>query len=1750
MYSTPLYLFADLEELDEPLAMPTAHEASAGRPPWRYYYVMAFPLSESITDDKIKIRANMTEQREENYLHKMANRNAEHAAAIEAERRAVDGKKKTMEQHVAGFLCRLYALSAVILLLEMAALYALYIKGGHVPSRAVRIGSMAVILLFLAKLGGWLSAYRCSVNGARVVLVAGVALAAGLAFLLDEAVMVWRSHVKLQEALLQSVDHLSQDVLNVILNGGTKASLVQRFIFDAPSVFLQWLSTYCSNPPTRKVGYEAVAIDRHEFFARFWNENEKSCVNDAVARCVEFDEFVLPVIIVELVMVSLQILFTGMFLVVYSKSEKKFKRRWKLSPLTKLKSLSRASTTNLSTIFRRLLIFGSALFGSSNAIASTHLLEFCSIVDFHSLFTWLVVVCLLSGLSAILAALFVGCGWKQRVAGVLLAVAVAFEVFMLAEFIKMAVKLIVPNLTSEGDQERAQELREVYLKASAQTCSSIEHWISHVCVGMSSENVAEFDLSCQHEFEALLMASFNFANSYLAWSIGVKSILLVQLIIPVLQQAVSDAISYVRGVFSRMASMVKTEKPMTQTPPPIPYMDALGIYVESIRVRDLDHLTAEQQAFEKEWSLRTGRALSEVSSGEVLITPSDFGSIVRTLMVRRLTVCCKLDLSMSLSENGQHLLVRICASDNLLLATLCETDAYRLQFADAVDPGRSFWRDKKEVATDQKVLDANTVKHKLKLLLMDSEVSPKEAVWFPRESLTRVSARIHALSRISRAAKGLIRCLNPAPAFASYSPSLQRQFIFKKYPHRLDVPETYRRSAVLRTVDCIRITRRIISAEIDVDAMISSGLLSSFHCLHSSSRFDFSSRGALASSWVAYWRPVRLPGEFCPNDHAVLNLLGRIAPFRQPLQQVRDYFGEFIGFYFAWLSFYAKMMTIPALFSIALLVGGAHRSLWKFYISPNTGGVEKTATIPLAELVLGIAVIVWSFVLVKSWERRSVWYQLQWGVTADIDNVQQYCFDLDIERKLSLMMVFIRRQLRLWRTGDFRIFPRRSIKKKPALSSLFAPQVISWFCVLSLGLINLLLVLMMILSQGLFSELWGEKLAVIGNCVCQAVLVQWNGACIPVVAQMLSKWEYPRLPRGHPNYQRSVVAKIFTLQVLNTFTGLILLLLSRIGWLAILERVVAPLHPLYVSYTSRIEGKIGVFIQMETLIIALFAVQLSIRVLLVLSAIGRFRRIQRAEQRYKRQEDETLMSPYPGPHKDYAQIVMQLGLVVMFSCVCPLLPLLALIDCAVKLRQNALELCCIRQRPEPEGVHLSEDDDVGLGLWAPYTRLILKFSVPAALGIVLFGADNFYSISTERRVGYWLLGVVGIWLMAQLLWFLIPRESRLAEEARARNEFLVERYFGGAEVNEQKATTSSNEQKYVNLQEPAPSAEQFLSHYKERLKLLHRLNRLDAALKRRRRHATPNKSVKPEVKESEGDVSSDDESRYQGSESSEEMIVGYFRPVRGARAQQQEVKESPQDDIMNPTEEPPIQPSRRSSKPPVEELKVRESVDEDEVTTLRSHAESDAAVAERPTSTPISKLFKRLPVSDEGEATPSVPQVDDDPGVFVPTYLEPAEEVFRHEFYSELLEEKKEEPASAVEEREISGSPAHVDNSSRSHRLGFLSHQPQISSEGRVSTTKGRDTEESKRENRILPDLPAQSGLSKLFNRQLPLTDTSSETGSWAESLSMQRKLRRSSRPPSPPSYTKTDLSGLEAVREAASRRQFDFSVDEQEWEE
>ncbi|GMF19732.1 unnamed protein product [Phytophthora fragariaefolia] len=1645
------------------------------------------------------------EQREEEYLHKVAAKNAAHAAALEAEHKAAkDKKKSSMASHVAWVLRRLYAISVVLLLVAMGVLYEWHKHAhgrDHLPPPLVKATMTTVAALLVVNVAGMVATSRSSINGARLLLVIGVVIAICSGLVLDEMKIIRRSQNKLREALSSSKDDLTQDTFALILNGGTMPSLIQRFVFDAPSAFLWWLAAHCTASPAAKLNYESVAIDRLDFFSPLWDDNARSCAAATLGTCTHIDAIVEPVIISELVMGVLQIFFTALFLAISDSFApgKTSKRRRQLSQL-KSSNHSQTSAAALPTaLFTRLVIICTAVLGSSNAIASTDMLHFCSITDFHSVFTWMMILCLLSGLSALVAAAFVGCGCKQQLVGVLLVLAVASELYIMAEFIQIAARLIGRGLAAEIDEEQARELHKVYLKASSQTCSSIKRWISHVCVRMSSsESPADFDSSCQHEFVALLVASFNFSNKYMAWSIGVKLVLLMQLILPALRQALVNVLNYVCCVSSREKHIVTMENTLQQALPPVDYEEAVGVYLTSIRIKDPTRVETEREAFENEWSIRSGRKLADVRT-RVVIAATDFGAIVRTLMLRRLTAICKLDLSISLSSDGKLALVHISASDNLLLASLCEMATYRLQFADAIDPGRSFWRDKTEVNADQKVLDPNTVKHKLKLLLAEKAMPPKEAVWFSGESLARVSARVHALSRISRASKGIIRCHNLAPAFASYSPSIQRQFIYKKYPNRLEIPDTYRRSVVLRTVDCIRITRHIIDSEFDTSALHSCGLVSSLHCLHSASRFDFNSRGALASTWIAFWRPKHLPGEFWPVDHPILNFIGRFAPFRQPLQDVRDYCGEKIAFYFAWIAFYAKMLALPAFTAAVVIVCSGQHSvvagLWIFFSSPHSShtgdgdiseGFDKIgATLSSTELVLGLVAIVWGFVLAKTWERRSVWYQLQWGVATSVS----VC-DFD----------------------SFRFTSNHIVVQKPSICSeltFLQHQLGSWFCVLILGSANLMVVLLLLLSQGLFVDIWGEKFAVLGSCLCQAFLIQWNSACIPRVANILTTWERRQNTSEDSVHHSSVVAKLFTLQFFNTFTGLMLLMLSSVGGLALLARFVVPLQPLYLSYNARIEGHVGIFIQIETLVLAVFAVQLCMRVILILSGVKKFCMIQRGEQDYSsnEHEEETMLSTYPGPDKDYVQLVMQIGLMVMFSGACPLLPLLVLADCAVKLRQNALELCCIRQRPEPEGAE-NTGDDIGVGLWAPWLRFMLQISVPVALAVPAFTAGNYDDISIERRVGWWLIGVLGIWLGSQLLWVLVPRESCHAEEARARNTFLVERYFGHAEANDPKVPSHETEIKHIarelfSLQESLPSAEQSLHHYEERAELLQRLNValrkreeirvplsttnevvLDAATKEKFAQAAQ-KEITDEMyptstqdAETSGGASTGDDVMQRLSESSEEMIVGYFRPVRGLSPlpleqptnDAEEVKEDVKINVAESVDTPTLMlPRRGSILPgylPQSEMKISDGGEE---VIASSGVEGESVASGRPAPMRLSKLFKRIPVppsrisssleSDDVEkpsepATSSIASLESpflQPGVdstmFAPMRFS-VEDVADNDSSSddEVLEEKAVVPAATSEDSRVSIAPPVLEVESPLRRfspgLSFLSRKP------------------------------------------------------------------------------------------------------------
>ena len=79
---------------------------------------------------------------------------------------------------------------------------------------------------------------------------------------------------------------------------------------------------------------------------------------------------------------------------------------------------------------------------------------------------------------------------------------------------------------------------------------------------------------------------------------------------------------------------------------------------------------------------------------------------------------------------------------------------------------------------------------------------------------------------------------------------------------------------------------------------------------------------------------------------------------RAPVDELREYFGEEIAFYFAWVQFYISALWVPGLLGFVL---------WGLSSHVFEVDIDHNAYAP----VYGIAVVVWSSVFVAMWRRRS-----------------------------------------------------------------------------------------------------------------------------------------------------------------------------------------------------------------------------------------------------------------------------------------------------------------------------------------------------------------------------------------------------------------------------------------------------------------------------------------------------------------------------------------------------------------------------------------------------------------------------------------------------------------------------------------------------------------------------------------------------------------------------------------------------------
>ncbi len=88
---------------------------------------------------------------------------------------------------------------------------------------------------------------------------------------------------------------------------------------------------------------------------------------------------------------------------------------------------------------------------------------------------------------------------------------------------------------------------------------------------------------------------------------------------------------------------------------------------------------------------------------------------------------------------------------------------------------------------------------------------------------------------------------------------------------------------------------------------------------------------------------------------------------RQPVEDIREYFGEATALYFSWMGFLLTMLWVPALTGVLVFIMGI--------VSFATGGTFDNPYVPLYCVFMSL----WSIIVCSEWRKLEETWQHQWG---------------------------------------------------------------------------------------------------------------------------------------------------------------------------------------------------------------------------------------------------------------------------------------------------------------------------------------------------------------------------------------------------------------------------------------------------------------------------------------------------------------------------------------------------------------------------------------------------------------------------------------------------------------------------------------------------------------------------------------------------------------------------------------------------
>ncbi|XP_030633854.1 anoctamin-7 [Chanos chanos] len=463
----------------------------------------------------------------------------------------------------------------------------------------------------------------------------------------------------------------------------------------------------------------------------------------------------------------------------------------------------------------------------------------------------------------------------------------------------------------------------------------------------------------------------------------------------------------------------------------------------------------------------------------------------------------------------------------------------------------------------------------------------------------------------------------------------------------------------------------------------------------------------------------------------------------QPLDHIREYFGEKIALYFAWLGFYTGWLLptavtgiVVSLFGIWLVIidvparelcdsGGDFRMCPLCNIC-NYWNLSSICTSYQAGLLFdnggtvffSIFMSLWAVTFLEYWKRTSAILSHRWDCS-EFEEVE--------ERPRPEFTAMAPMTVRNPVTGaEEPYFPERRRLNRTLTGNMVIILMVSVVLMFLIAIILYRTILSIIISRSKssFFIFSAGRIASLTGSILNLIVILMLSRLYMYLAQILTRWE---MHRTQTKYEDAYILKVFIFQFVNFYSSPVYIAFFK-------GRFVGHPGNYYSLLGIRNEdcGSAGCLIELaQELLVIMVGKQIINNVqefvLPKLKAWWQKRKLRPVQVDGAGGDLEIgeLATPWERDYRlllceglfdEYLEMVLQFGFITIFVAACPLAPFFALVNNWVEVRLDAQKFVCEYRRPVAERAQ-------DIGIWLTILQVITYLAVISNAFLIAFTSD-------------------------------------------------------------------------------------------------------------------------------------------------------------------------------------------------------------------------------------------------------------------------------------------------------------------------------------------------------------------------------------------------------------------------------------------